>query len=212
MYVPAHFAPPAEDVAALLRHPGAVDLVTVTADGPLATMLPMAWDEPGSRPGLGDHGALLGHVARNNPQWRTAIIGVSMAIIRGPDAYITPGWYSTKREHGRVVPTWNYVTIHAYGRLVIHDDPAFCEANVRRLSELHESSRAQPWGVGDAPAAYIAGQLRAIVGLELLIDRLEAKSKLSQNRSAEDRDGVIEGLEADGEHAVSAAMRALRDR
>lgn len=212
MYVPPHFAPPAEDVAALLRHPGAVDLVTVTADGPLATMLPMAWDEPGSRPGLGDHGALLGHVARNNPQWRTAIIGVSMAIIRGPDAYITPGWYSTKREHGRVVPTWNYVTIHAYGRLVIHDDPAFCEANVRRLSELHESSRAQPWGVDDAPAAYIAGQLRAIVGLELLIDRLEAKSKLSQNRSAEDRDGVIEGLEADGEHAVSAAMRALRDR
>lgn len=212
MYVPAHFAPPVEDVAALLRQPGAVDLVTVTADGPLATMLPMAWDEPGSRPGLGDHGALLGHVARNNPQWRTAAVGVSMAIVRGPDAYISPGWYSTKREHGRVVPTWNYVTIHAYGRLVIHDDPAFCEANVRRLSELHEGSRAQPWSVDDAPAGYIAGQLRAIVGVELLIDRVEAKSKLSQNRSAEDRDGVIEGLEADGEHAVSAAMRALRDR
>lgn len=212
MYVPAHFAPPVEDVAALLRQPGAVDLVTVTADGPLATMLPMAWDEPGSRPGLGDHGALLGHVARNNPQWRMAAVGVSMAIVRGPDAYISPGWYSTKREHGRVVPTWNYVTIHAYGRLVIHDDPAFCEANVRRLSELHEGSRAQPWSVDDAPAGYIAGQLRAIVGVELLIDRVEAKSKLSQNRSAEDRDGVIEGLEADGEHAVSAAMRALRDR
>jgi transcriptional regulator len=212
MYVPAHFAPSPDDVAALLRRPGAVDLVTVTADGPLATMLPMLWDEPGSRRGLGEHGALLGHVARNNPQWKRPAIGPSMAIVRGPDAYVSPGWYATKREHGRVVPTWNYVTIHAYGRLVIHDDPAFCEANVRRLSDLHESSRAEPWGVDDAPAAFIEGQLRAIVGVELLIDRLEAKTKLSQNRSAEDRDGVIDGLEAAGERAVSAAMRTLRAR
>jgi transcriptional regulator len=212
MYVPAHFAPSPEDVAALLRRPGAVDLITVTGDGPLATMLPMVWDEPGSRSGLGDHGALLGHVARNNPQWKAPTIGPSMAIVRGPDAYVSPGWYATKREHGRVVPTWNYVTIHAYGRLVIHDDAAFCEANVRRLSDLHEASRGQPWAVDDAPAAYIEGQLRAIVGVELLIDRLEAKTKLSQNRSAADREGVIDGLEADGERAVSAAMRVLRDR
>ncbi len=212
MYVPAHFEPSSEDVDALLEQPGAVDLITTTADGILATMLPMAWDRPGSRPGLGEYGSLMGHVARNNAQWKTPALGASMAIVRGPDSYISPGWYATKREHGRVVPTWNYVTIHAHGRLVIHDDAAFCETNVRRLTALHESSRDAPWSVDDAPAAYIEGQLRAIVGVELLIDRLEAKSKLSQNRSAHDRDGVIEGLEADGERAIAAAMRELRDR
>ncbi len=210
MYVPAHFAPDPDDVRALLRRPGAVDLVTVTDGGLLATMLPMVWDEPGSRPDLGEFGALLGHVARNNAHWKTPALGESMAIVRGPDAYISPSWYATKREHGRVVPTWNYVTIHAYGRLVIHDDIDFCEANVRRLSALHEGDRPEPWAVDDAPAAYIAGQLRAIVGVVLLIDRLEAKTKLSQNRSAEDIEGVIDGLETDGEHAVSGAMRGLR--
>lgn len=212
MYVPAHFEPSPEDIRTLLERPGAVDLITTTADGILATMLPMIWDEPGSRSGLGEHGALVGHVARNNAHWKTPAIGASMAILRGPDAYISPGWYATKREHGRVVPTWNYVTIHAYGRLIIHDDAAFCEANVRRLTALHEGERDAPWSVDDAPPVYIAGQLRAIVGVELLIDRLEAKSKLSQNRSADDRDGVIDGLEAHGERSVSAAMRTQRDR
>lgn len=211
MYIPEHFRPTEEDVLALLRSPGAVDLVTVTARGPLATMLPMAWDEPGSRPGLGEHGALLGHVAIKNDQWREPAIGESMAIVRGPDAYITPSWYAAKREHGRVVPTWNYVTIHAYGRLVIHRDPAWLEANVRRLVDAHEASRPEPWMVDDAPRAYIDGQLKAIVGVELLIDRIEAKSKLSQNRSDADIEGTIAGLEADGERGVSAAMRRTRN-
>jgi transcriptional regulator len=208
MYVPEHFRPTVADVQALLRRPGAVDLVTVTARGILATMLPMAWDEPGSRAGIGAHGALVGHVAIKNDQWREPALGESLAIVRGPDAYITPSWYATKREHGRVVPTWNYVIAHAYGRLVIHEDASWLEANVRRLVELHESPRDEPWAVDDAPAAYIAGQLKAIVGVELLIDRLEAKTKLSQNRSAADVDGVITGLEADGETRISAAMRA----
>jgi transcriptional regulator len=209
MYVPDHFRPTAAEVDGLLRHHGAVDLITVTARGLLATMLPMAWDEPGSRNGIGSFGALLGHVARKNDQWREPAIGEAMAIVRGPDAYITPSWYATKREHGRVVPTWNYVVIHAYGRLVVHEEPAWLEANVRRLVEKHESARAEPWAVDDAPEAYIAGQLRAIVGVELLIDRLEAKSKLSQNRSEVDIAGVIDGLEADGEHGVSGAMRGM---
>lgn len=210
MYIPEHFRPTDDDVRSLLRAPGAVDLVTVTARGLLATMLPMAWDEPGSRDGLGAHGALVGHIAIKNDQWRVPAIGEALAIARGPDAYITPSWYATKREHGRVVPTWNYVIAHAYGRLVIHRDPAWLAANVRRLVGLHEAGRDEPWAVDDAPAAYIAGQLRAIVGVELLVDRLEAKSKLSQNRSADDVDGVIDGLEADGEAAVSAAMRTNR--
>ena len=207
MYVPEHFQATDEELHGLLRQPGAVDLVTTTARGILATLLPMAWDEPGSRAGLGAHGALVGHVAIKNDQWREPAIGDTLAIVRGPDAYITPSWYATKREHGRVVPTWNYLIAHAYGRLVIHGDAAWLEANVRRLVALHEGSREKPWAVDDAPAAYIQGQLRAIVGVELLIDRLEAKSKLSQNRSAADVEGVIAGLEADGERGVSTAMR-----
>ena len=107
------------------------------------------------------------------------------------------------------MPTWNYVTIHAYGRLVIHEDPAWLEANVRRLVDAHEASRPAPWSVDDAPRPYVEGQLRAIVGVELLIDRIEAKSKLSQNRSDADIEGTIAGLEADGERGVSAAMRRL---
>lgn len=211
MYIPEPFRPTEEDVLALLRSPGAVDLITVTARGILATMLPMAWDEPGSRPGLGEHGALLGHVAIKNDQWREPAIGESMAIVRGPDAYITPSWYEAKREHGRVVPTWNYVTIHAYGRLVVHRDAVWLEANVRRLVDAHEGPRQEPWRVDDAPRAYIDGQLKAIVGVELLIDRLDAKSKLSQNRSEADIEGTIAGLEADGERGVSSAMRRLRE-
>jgi transcriptional regulator len=210
MYVPDHFRPTDAEVEELLTHVGAVDLVTATDGGLLATMLPMVYDPPGSRDGIGAFGALLGHVARKNPQWQTPTLGASLAILRGPDAYITPSWYATKRQHGRVVPTWNYVVVHAHGRLVIHDDPTWLEENVRRLTIKHESERAEPWSVDDAPAAYVTGQLRAIVGVELLIDRLVAKTKLSQNRSADDIGGVIDGLEADGERAVSAAMRARR--
>jgi transcriptional regulator len=209
MYVPAHFKPDDAEVRELLRNPGASQLVTATADGILATMLPLVYDEGESRPGLGPWGALLGHVARNNSQWRVAALGEALVIAQGPDAYISPAWYATKREHGRVVPTWNYITAHVHGRLVIHDDPEWVEANVRRLTAHHEAGRAKPWSVDDAPEAYIAGQLKAIVGVEIVIDRVEGKTKLSQNRSDADIAGAIEGLEATGEREVSGAMRAL---
>jgi transcriptional regulator len=209
MYVPDHFKPDHAEVNELLRHPGAAELITATEDGLLATMLPLVYDEPGSRPGVGTLGALLGHVARNNAQWRTTAIGEAMVIVRGPDAYVSPAWYATKREHGRVVPTWNYITVHAYGRLVIHDDPAWVEANVRRLVAEHEGGRPEPWSVDDAPRQYIDGQLRAIVGVEVVLDRIQGKWKLSQNRSDADIEGVIDGLEALGERDVSAAMRDL---
>ena len=211
MYIPDYFRPSDEAVRAVLRAPGAVHLITSTARGLLATLLPMVHDEPGSRPGLGEFGALLGHIAIKNDHWRESAIGESLAIVRGPDAYITPSWYVAKREHGRVVPTWNYTLIHAYGRLVVHEDADWLEANVRRLVDLHEANRPEPWAVDDAPRAYVDGQLRAIVGLELLIDRIEAKDKLSQNRSEADVDGVIAGLEADGEQDISAAMRRIRE-
>ena len=209
MYVPAHFKPDDGTVRELLRNLGAANLITATADGLLATMLPLVYDEGESRPGLGPWGALLGHVARNNGQWRVPAIGEALVIVQGPDAYISPAWYATKREHGRVVPTWNYVTAHVHGRLVIHDDPEWVEANVRRLTAKYEATRAEPWSVDDAPETYIAGQLKAIVGVEIVIDRVEGKAKLSQNRSDADIAGAIEGLEERGEHQVSAAMRAL---
>ena len=212
MYVPAHFKPEDDAVRELLRNIGAADLVTATEGGLLSTILPLVHDGPESRPGLGPWGALLGHVARNNSQWRVPALGEAMVIVRGPDAYISPAWYATKREHGRVVPTWNYITAHVYGRLVIHDDPAWVEANVRRLTAHHERDRETPWSVDDAPEPYIAGQLKAIVGVEIVIDRVEGKFKLSQNRSDADIAGAIEGLEARGEHRVSVAMRDIPPR
>jgi transcriptional regulator len=156
---------------------------------------------------VGEHGALLGHVARPNDQWRAEPVGEALVIVRGPDAYVSPAWYAAKAEHGRVVPTWNYVTAHVYGELVVHDDPAWVEDVVRRLTAKHEAGRADPWSVDDAPPAFVAGQLRAIVGVELRITRIEGKAKLSQNRSAADRAGVVAGLTEDGDPASAEAVR-----
>ena len=153
---------------------------------------------------------LRGHVARNNEQWRREPIDEALVVVHGPDAYITPNWYASKAEHGRVVPTWNYLTAHVYGELRTHDDPAWLDALVRRLTDLHESREPAPWSVDDAPAAFVGGQLRAIVGVEVVISRIEAKVKMSQNRPAEDVDGVVAGLEARGDAPTSASVRAAR--
>ena len=205
MYVPAAFAMEPVEVRALLAGHGAADLVTSTSQGLLATMLPFVHD-----PDAGEHGALLGHVARNNPQWREQPIGEALVLVRGPDAYVSPSWYASKAEHGRVVPTWNYVTAHVYGSLTWHDDTAWVEALVRRLTEQHEATLPHPWAVDDAPPAFVAGQLRAIVGVELQITRIEAKAKLSQNRPGADVEGVVAGLAARGELEASAAVAAAQ--
>ena len=208
MYVPGHFAADEELLGELLRNHGAADLITVTDEGLVATMLPFVYV-----PGAGEHGALHGHLARNNDQWRgfeRGGLGESLVIVRGPDAYITPSWYASKAEHGRVVPTWNYVTAHVYGQLVVHDETEWKEDLVRRLTSKHEGKREHPWAVDDAPRAYIEGQLRAIVGVELLITRVEAKAKLSQNRPAADIDGVITGLRESGDTASADAVERAR--
>jgi transcriptional regulator len=205
MYIPAHFAPDDAAVSELLHHHGAADLITVTADGLVATMLPFMYV-----PEAGVRGALHGHVARNNPQWKLPAQGDAMAIVRGPDAYISPGWYASKAEHGRVVPTWNYLTAHVYGELIVHDDPVWTEDLVRRLTAKHEAGSTRPWSVDDAPPEYIAGQLRAIVGVELAITRIEAKAKLSQNRPEADVDGVITGLRARGDGRSADAVERAR--
>ena len=215
MYIPAHFAPDAALVDELLHNHGAADLVTVTEQGLVATMLPFIYVPPGEAStggprSAGQHGALHGHLARNNDQWKLSAAGESLAIVRGPDAYISPGWYASKVEHGRVVPTWNYVTAHVYGRLVVHDDPVWTEDLVRRLTGKHEAHRDHPWSVDDAPRAFIEGQLRAIVGIELEITRIEAKAKLSQNRPPADVEGVIAGLRERGDKASADAVERAR--
>jgi transcriptional regulator len=205
VYVPEHFAMSDAAVQDLLREHGAGDLVTATSQGLLVTLLPFVYD-----PARGPHGALLGHVARTNEQWRHAPEGKSLVILRGPDAYITPQWYAAKAEHGRVVPTWNYVTAHVYGDLVVHDDVAWVGDLVRRLTEKHEAGRPEPWAVDDAPPAFVAGQLRAVVGVELVISRIEAKAKLSQNRPPADIDGVVEGTRRHGDAEMSRAVAQAR--
>ena len=205
MYIPTHFATDDTTVRELLSRRQAADLITVTDQGMLATFLPLVFD-----PDEGEHGVLRGHVARNNDQWRQPPIGEALVIVHGPDAYITPSWYASKAEHGRVVPTWNYLIAHVYGELRMHDDPEWLDAHVRTLTAQQEAAEPAPWLVDDAPATFVAGQLRAIVGVELVIDRVEAKLKMSQNRPPADVDGVVAGLRARGDADTAAAVQGAR--
>lgn len=192
MYMPPAFRD--DDTASIhaaIREARLANLVTMTAEGLMATPLPLILDAS-----EGPQGTLYGHVARANPQWKAEPTGDALAIFMGPDAYVSPGWYATKRETGKVVPTWNYVTVQALGRVEFFEDADRLLAVVTRLTDLHEATRAEPWKVTDAPLPYIQSQLRGIVGVRMPIVRLEAKRKLSQNRSAEDQAGVIGGLSA----------------
>ena len=165
------------------------NLVTATAEGLVAH----AAAAVPRRQRKGD-GTLYGHVARANPQWRVPPTGEAMALFMGPDAYVTPSWYEGKSRDGKVVPTWNYVAVHAYGPVEFFEDADRLLDVVTRLTDLHEPSRPQPWAVSDAPGDFIRAQLRGIVGLRLPITRIEAKRKMSQNRKAEDKANVKEGL------------------
>ena len=192
MYLPPHFK--MDELAAIhaaMRASRLATLVTATADGLIGTPLPLILSES-----EGEHGTLYGHVARPNPQWKLPPVGEAMAIFTGPDAYVTPSWYVTKAEHGKVVPTWNYVAVHAYGAVEFFEDADRLLDIVTRLTALHESSRAEVWQVSDAPDDFIKAQLRGIVGLRMPITRIDAKRKMSQNRRLEDRAGVIAGLGA----------------
>lgn len=192
MYVPTAFRE--DDLAALhatISDARLANLVTATAEGLVATPLPLLL-----APEEGPNGTLYGHVARANPQWKLPPVGEAMALFMGPDAYVSPSWYPSKQEHGKVVPTWNYIAVHAYGPAEFFDDPDRLLELVTKLTDRHEGPRAKPWAVTDAPPPFIRAQLRGIVGLRMPILRIEGKRKMSQNRSEADRHGVAAGLAA----------------
>ena len=206
MYAPQHFQPDEATTLDLLSRAEAGHLVTSTPKGPIATMLPLAVDVPGNR--------VLAHMARQNLQWQTPWLGDALIIVQGPNSYVSPSWYPSKADHGRVVPTWNYVAIHITGPMRVHEDAAWVSEAVRYLTDQHERHRERPWSIDDAPPAYLAGQLRAIVGIEVEMAGVEASMKLSQNKSAADHAGVVAGLRAQGDAAseqVAALMQEIRD-
>lgn len=203
VYVPTHFNEPRTEVLhELIRSSGLATLVSMTPDGLIASHAPMMLD-----PEPAPYGTLIGHLAKANSHARAADPNVqTLVIFQGPDGYITPSYYAAKREHGKVVPTWNYTAVHAYGTLEAFDDPVRLLQVVTRLTNLHEAPRAQPWAVSDAPANFVQGMLRAIVGIALPIARLEGKVKMSQNRPATDLTGVMEGLRHDGQDDLANAV------
>ena len=194
MYRPAAFRQ--DDLTALHAQIESTGLALLTSNGPAglqATHLPLLLAAED-----GEFGTLYGHFARANPHWQSLDGQEALAVFSGPDAYVHPGWYPGKAEHGRVVPTWNYIAVHAWGPVETFDEPARLLELLARLTARHEAGRPRPWSLDDAPAEYIERQLRAIVGFALPIHRLEGQWKLSQNRQVADRAGVREGLAVSG--------------
>ena len=193
MYTPRSFAiDDLQQIQQQMRDTRLAVLVTHGAQGLQASHLPLLL-----RPDEGANGTLYGHFARANPQWKDLQDGAeALVIFTGPDAYVSPGFYPSKAEHGKAVPTWNYIAVHAYGTADVFTDTGRLHDLVSALTDRHETGRPQPWKVTDAPADYIDGMLKAIVGFALPIQRLEGKRKLGQNRSSADIAGVREGLAA----------------
>jgi transcriptional regulator len=206
MYIPKAFAD--DDIASMhqtIRNAGLGHLVTTDLNGLISSSLPffLAADE-------GEHGVLYGHLAKANNHWKQQVAIDALVIFMGPDAYVSPSFYPGKTIDGKVVPTWNYIAVHAYGPVEFFDDPTRILRVVTRLTDLHEQSRDKPWSVDDAPTSYIEAQLRALIGIRMPIVRLEGKRKLSQNRNELDRAGVLNGLAESGnpaDHRVADAMR-----
>lgn len=196
MYLPPHFKE--ERLATLqeaIRNSRLASLITMTPAGMAASHVPLLYD-----PDPAPYGQLRGHVARANMQWRDSQTDVeALAIFTGPEAYISPAWYPSKKADGKVVPTWNYVAVHAYGRIEFFDDPDRLLAVVTGLTESHEGKRRDPWAVTDAPPDYIRARLKGIVGFAMPIARIEGKWKMSQNQPMDNRQGAREGLEREGQ-------------
>jgi transcriptional regulator len=201
MYTPTHFKEERPEALHQLVHDHPLGLlITQGAQGLDANPLPFLLDaEPGTP------GVLRAHVARANPVWREARSDAeTLVVFQGPQAYISPNWYPSKADNGKAVPTWNYITVQARGRLVIRDDADWLRAFVTRLTQRHEATQAKPWTLGDAPADYIEAMLRAIVGIEIELSSLSGKWKMSQNHPLANREGVVRGLREQGSEAAAA--------
>jgi transcriptional regulator len=194
MYQPAHHREDRLEVQhALIRSFPLGTLVTSSPSGLIANHIPFLIDPAASK-----LGTLTAHVARANPQWRDfEPSSEALVVFRGGESYITPSWYETKRETGKVVPTWNYAVVHAYGAITVRDDANWLRRHIAELTAFNERGRAEPWAVTDAPDAFIGAMVRGIVGIEIEIARIEGKWKVSQNRPEPDRRGVVEGLRAE---------------
>lgn len=195
MYVPKHFEEPRIDVLhdLILTHPLST-LVTMSSTGINANHIPLHLIQD-----AGQYGTLRGHVARANPVWSDLVNDVeALVIFQGPNSYITPSWYPTKHEHGKVVPTWNYVTVHAYGTLRVIDDPTWVKNQLESLTAQQEASFDNPWAISDAPVEFTDKMISAIVGIEILITKLIGKWKVSQNQPTLNQAGVVQGLESLG--------------
>ena len=208
MYQPPHFREDRVEVQHdLIRaHPLGL-LITAGPSGLIANPVPFLIDSDAST-----HGTLRVHLARGNPQWHELrAVDQCLVVFQGPQEYVTPSWYATKHETGKVVPTWNYVTVHTWGRPQIIEDAAWLRRQLDDLTLLKEGRRPQPWAVGDAPESFVAAQMKGIVGVEIPIDRIEGKWKLSQNRPEKDRAGVVIGLREGGESAANMSAAIMAD-
>jgi len=210
MYQPPHFREDRIEIQHdLIRaHPLGL-LITAGPSGLLANHIPFLIYADAS-----ERGTLRIHLARGNLQWREfAVVEQCLVVFQGPQEYVSPSWYPTKRETGKVVPTWNYVTVHAWGRPQVIDDAAWLRRQLDDLTLLKEGARPAPWKVNDAPEQYIVSQMKGIIGVEIPIDRIEGKWKVSQNRPETDRAGVIAGLHGGGESAeIMASLVAERGK
>ena len=209
MYLPSQFAEPQnEELHRIVRDNSLGMMVRSTGTGMEADHLPFLLDAD-----QGSHGVLIAHVARANPVWREICDGANVLVVfRGVQGYISPNWYPGKHETHRYVPTWNYEVVHAHGTIHVRDDEKFVRGVVARLTRQHEADQPSPWKMGDAPADYLAEQLRHIVGIEIRLTRLDGKRKLNQHHRQADREGAIQGLEAHGNHGLAQAMRDTEKR
>ena len=202
MYIPKHFQPSDKAAQEFLSQIESGHLVSNIEIGLVSTLLPLIYDQ--------ETNSLLGHVAKLNIQASLPTNQEALVISMLNETYISPNWYASKEEHHKVVPTWDYMMVHAYGQLVIHDEPEWILNQVTRLTNHFEANQPKPWNVDQAPTDYVDGQIRAIVGIELKINRIEASFKMSQNKSKADLDGVIAGLQKAGKVSISEAINALR--
>jgi transcriptional regulator len=203
MYIPSAFEETSllEQHALIRTNPLGL-LITIGEDGPLASPLPFLLVADGSGPGT-----LQCHLARANPHWKSLDGREALVVFQGPDAYVSPSWYPSKAEHGRVVPTWNYAMVQARGTARVIEDKEWLRSQITRLTGAHETGRPKPWQVTDTPEGFIDGLLPAIVGVEIKVRQIDGKWKASQNRTPADRAGVAEGLEGDGQQEMAELVR-----